>query len=160
MTIGTSDAGRLPAARHRVLVDQYYVPLEELVGLGTRDLQQRTDIARIYGESAALVTFLMQNEEGRYQEPLVEYLSAVYAGRADTATLAKATGHSLAELDGSRHTDSFNQIRLATAGNVFSIDRETPSTPNIVRRLHSKRNTIQCAIVCIIFLICFDLAQK
>jgi hypothetical protein len=41
----------------------------------------------------------MDGDEGRYREPLVTYLMAVYAGRDDANSLADATGVSAAELD-------------------------------------------------------------
>ena len=103
VTIGTSNAGRLPTARHRALVDHIYVPLGQLVRLGMTTLQQREDIAQIYGEAAALVTFFMQYEGCRYQEALVDYLRDVYAGRANAATLSKIVGKSYQQLDEELH---------------------------------------------------------
>ena len=41
----------------------------------------------------------MDGEEGRYREPLVVYLTAVYAGRDDRDSLSSATGMIHAELD-------------------------------------------------------------
>jgi hypothetical protein len=98
-TIGQSSAGRLPAARHRLLVDKYYVSVEELTRLGKDDLQRHSELAKLYSQSAGLAAFLMDGDEGRYREPLVTYLMAVYAGRDDANSLADATGVSAAELD-------------------------------------------------------------
>jgi hypothetical protein len=98
-TIGESSAGRLPAARERLLVEQFYVPLDELTRLGKDDLQRYPELAKLYSQSAGLAALLMDGDEGRYREPLVEYLSAVYAGRDKGQSISDATGRSMADLD-------------------------------------------------------------
>jgi hypothetical protein len=97
-TIGESSAGRLPAARER-LGDNYYVPLAELAKLGKSEMQRRPDVAKVYSESCGLAAFLIDGEHGRYREPLVRYLQAVYAGHDNDGTLADVTGRSYEELD-------------------------------------------------------------
>ena len=99
-TIGQASAGRLPAARERLLQDHYYIPLEQLTKWGRGDMQAQKDLGKIYSESSGLATFLMDGEQARYREPLVEYLQAIYAGKDDPQTLAKLTGRSYEELDG------------------------------------------------------------
>ena len=98
-TIGEADAGRLPAARERLIQDAFYVPLSELVALGKDDVQRRPDIAKLYSQSSGLAAFLMDAERGRYREPLVRYLNDVYAGRDNADSLSKATGMPNVELD-------------------------------------------------------------
>ncbi len=98
-TIGTPSAGRLPAARHRLLVNDYYVPLAELSSLGIKDFQRRTDLPRLYSQSAGLATFLMQFEQGKYRPALVQTMQLLYAGRDEPSTLADLTGQSFAKLD-------------------------------------------------------------
>jgi hypothetical protein len=98
-TIGEASAGRLPAARQRLLTDSFYEPLAELTRLGKDDLQRRPELARLYSQSAGLAAFLMDAERGRYREPLVRYLIDVYAGRDNERTLASATGVTYEELD-------------------------------------------------------------
>jgi hypothetical protein len=98
-TIGTPNAGRMPAAYERAVVDGTYVPLEELCGLGTTDLQRRPDIARLYTQSAGLATFFMHYRDGLYRPALMEFLRLVYAGRDKPTTLEELTGVSFAELD-------------------------------------------------------------
>ncbi|MEM8947200.1 MAG: hypothetical protein AAGD11_18650 [Planctomycetota bacterium] len=98
-TIGTPTAGRLPAAWHRRMVNDYYVPLAELSALGIQDFQQRNDLPRLYSQSAGLVTFLMQYESGKYRKALVETLQRLYTGRDRPSTLAQLTGQSFAALD-------------------------------------------------------------
>jgi hypothetical protein len=98
-TIGTPEAGRLPAARHRRVVDNYYVPLAELSALGITDLQHRDDIARLYSQSAGTASFFMDYEGGVYRKPFRELLALIYAGRDSADKLASLTGRSLSELD-------------------------------------------------------------
>jgi hypothetical protein len=97
--IGGPEAGRLPAARHRRLVDDYYVPLAELAGLGMVDLQHRPDIARLYSQSAGLAAFFMDYQDGVYRNAFRELLALVYAGRDAAYTLVKLTGKSFDQLD-------------------------------------------------------------
>ncbi|MGI9429853.1 MAG: alkyl sulfatase dimerization domain-containing protein [Bythopirellula sp.] len=98
-SIGTAAAGRLPAARHRRLVDDFYVPLAELSALGIKQFQARSDLPRLYSQSAGLATFLMQHNGGEYRPALVKTLQFLYAGRVQTSTLEGLTGRSFGELD-------------------------------------------------------------
>jgi hypothetical protein len=98
-TLGGANAGRMSAARHRLLVDKFYVPLAQLVALGMLDLQRDERLPRIYSQSSGLADFLMHGDHGRYREPLVEYLVAIYTGKADAGTLAELTGVDYATLD-------------------------------------------------------------
>jgi hypothetical protein len=98
-TLGGANAARMPAARYRLLQDGFYVPLAELVTLGMDRLQHDERIARLYSQCAGLSDFLMHDGGGRYREPLVRYLDAVYSGRATTRTLAELTGVSFETLD-------------------------------------------------------------
>jgi len=98
-TVGTPAAGRLPAARHRRLVDSFYMPLREFSALSARDLQRHDQIARLYSQAAGVTTFLMHYQGGLYRQALVQYLRAVYAGRDKPATLAEVTGRSFEQLD-------------------------------------------------------------
>jgi hypothetical protein len=98
-TIGEATAGRLPAARERLLKDGFYVPLSQLTAWGKDDLQRQPELARLYSQSAGLAAFLMDAEQGRFREALVQYLADVYAGRDDGRTLASATGVPYEQLD-------------------------------------------------------------
>jgi hypothetical protein len=98
-TIGESAAGRLPAARQRLLADGSYIPLVELTSIGQLELQGHPNLSGLYSQAAGLATFLMQADSGRFREPLVRYLSTVYAGRDNPATLEQLTGAPYDELD-------------------------------------------------------------
>jgi hypothetical protein len=106
-TIGEAHAGRLPAARERLKAG-YFVPLAELTQMGKDDLQRRDDIIVLYGEAAGVAAFLMDGENGRYREPLVKYLDAIYAGRDNDRSLAEAAETGYDELDSRyrRHMES------------------------------------------------------
>lgn len=99
-TLGGDNAGRLPAARQRLLVDNFYLPLAELTAMGRDDLQRHPNIARIYSQSAGLAAFLMHYDGGRYRDALVSYLDAVYSGKAAPQSLAEFAGRNYQQLDG------------------------------------------------------------
>jgi hypothetical protein len=98
-TLGGSNAGRVPAARHRLLTDDFYVPLSELVGLGMQQLQSDPRIQPLYSQSAGLADFFMHDGNGRYREPFVSYLTAIYRGRASERTLTELMGVNYETLD-------------------------------------------------------------
>lgn len=96
-TIATPEAGRLPAARRRLLDEGYRVPLAELVTLGKADLQGRTDLVPLYSQMAGQATWLMASPAT--QADFTRYLREVYAGQAEAATLSAVLGKTYAELD-------------------------------------------------------------
>jgi hypothetical protein len=98
-TVGTPDAGRIQAARHRRIVDNFYVPLAELDALGVLDLQQRPDIAPLYSQSAGLASFFIDGREGEYRRPFRELLRLIYAGRDKAGSLPELAGRNAGELD-------------------------------------------------------------
>ncbi|MEQ8208189.1 MAG: hypothetical protein RH917_00025 [Lacipirellulaceae bacterium] len=98
-SLGSPDAGRLPAAQHRRLVDKYYVPLRELSALGMVDLQSRKDLPQLYSQSAGLATFFLEYEEGKYRPVFRELLASIYAGRDEPNTLERVAGVSFETLD-------------------------------------------------------------
>ena len=63
-TLGGANAGRMPAARHRLQVDGFYIPLAESTQLGMLDLQRDERLPRIYSQSAGLADFLMHDGDG------------------------------------------------------------------------------------------------
>jgi len=98
-TVGGPDAGRVPAARKRLVEDGFHVPLGELCGLGRADFQADDRLASIYDELAGLADFFMNGRGGRHREAFVAYVARVYAGTADADTLARLCGTSYADLD-------------------------------------------------------------
>ncbi len=98
-TIGGVDAIRLDNARVRLLLDDFYVPLAELTAMGMEDVQRDDRIKQLYSQFSGLTYFFMFDQAGRFRDALVDYLSAVYAGRDRPATLAELTETTLEDLD-------------------------------------------------------------
>ena len=94
-TLGGRDAGRMPAARHRLLEDEFYVPLAQLVRIGMEGLQRDSRLPKLYTESAGLATFFMHDATGRYRDPLVRYLDAIYAGPSHHENAGRSDWHRL-----------------------------------------------------------------
>jgi hypothetical protein len=102
-TIGGIDADRLQYARYRALNEGFYVPLDQLVVLGRRALQEHAHIRRLYSQSAGLAGFLMDYQRGVYRSAVVDYLRTVYQGRDRAGTLANVAGVPLSALDKQYH---------------------------------------------------------
>lgn len=99
VTLGGPENIRVQAARHRLLVDDFYVPFAELTGYGRERLQRDERIAMLYSQSTGLAHFLMHADHGRHREAMVRYLGTVYSGRDRLSTLAEATGTTYDDLD-------------------------------------------------------------
>lgn len=98
-TVGGRDAGRVPAARERLVEDDFYVPLEELTAQGRKTFQADARLPQLYSQIAGLADFFMNGQRGRYREAFVEYLARVYAGTADPETLSRLCRQKYADLD-------------------------------------------------------------
>lgn len=98
-TVGGRDAGRVPAARNRLIEDGVHVPLAELAAMGRRAFQADARLVHLYDEVAGLADFFMNGHNGRYREAFVEYLSRVYAGSDQPDTLPRLCRRTAAELD-------------------------------------------------------------
>lgn len=88
-TVGGIENGRVPAARQRLLLDDYYVPLEQLTRLGRRDFQSRDDLPPLYSQISGLADFFMTGSNGQYREAFIEYLVRIYTGSANPDTLSR-----------------------------------------------------------------------
>jgi len=98
-TLGGIENGRVPAARQRLLEDNFYVPLEELTAMGRREFQADARLPEIYSQISGLADFFMNGQQGRYREAFVEYLVRIYTGTVDTETLWRLCKRSASELD-------------------------------------------------------------
>lgn len=98
-TVGGRDAGRVPAARVRLVEEGNHVPLAELMALGRTAFQADDRLPAIYDEVAGLADFFMNGRDGRYREAFLEYLARVYAGIDEPDTLPRICRRSAAELD-------------------------------------------------------------
>jgi hypothetical protein len=90
---------RLEAARYHLEKRDFYVPFEKLVRMGVRDIQTHPEIAKLYSQIAAMTSFLVHYDGGRYRDAVVKCLAAIYDGNQDPGLLARATGTDYAELD-------------------------------------------------------------
>lgn len=98
-TVGGVESGRLQYARRNALCVEFYVPLAELVAMGQSKVQEDPRIRRMYSQFGGLTHFLMDADDGRFREPLVNYLLTVYQHRDRRDTLSRLAGKSYEELD-------------------------------------------------------------
>jgi len=130
-TIGTASAGRLPAARHRRLIDDYYVPLAELSPMGTSDLQQREDLAQLYTQSAGLATFFMHYQDGIYRKQFGELLRLLYTGRDTPGKLSELVGVGYPQLD-RQYREFMEHLTMPPATHRTSPDGSPSLRANLV----------------------------
>ena len=97
--LGGFDNLRMQAARYRLLQQNFYIPLEDFASHGMDYFQNGEELPRLYSQAAALTTFLIHYDNGRYRDALVAYLTAVYTGQDLPNTLVRLTGTSYEELD-------------------------------------------------------------
>lgn len=97
--LGGFDDDRMEAARYRLVVDNFYVPLAEFTSYGMDDVRFDERIATLYSQAAGLTHFLIHYDGGRYRDALVDYLTAVYSGTDTANTLAQLTGTPYEDLD-------------------------------------------------------------
>ena len=98
-TVGGRQSGRVPAARERLLDDNFFLPLRQLSKLGRSALQNEPELPKIYSQLSGLADFFMNGERGRYRNAFTEYLVQLYRGTAEQETLWKLCGRSPEELD-------------------------------------------------------------
>jgi hypothetical protein len=89
----------VPAARERLVEDDFYVPLADLTAMGRKDFQSDARLPQLYSQISGLADFFMNGQRGRYREAFVEYLSRVYAGTADPETLSRLCKRKYPDLD-------------------------------------------------------------
>ena len=98
-TVGGRQSGRVPAARERLLDDNFFLPLRQLSKLGRSALQNQPELPKIYSQLSGLADFFMNGEGGRYRNAFIEYLVQLYRGTAEQETLWKLCRRSPEELD-------------------------------------------------------------
>lgn len=97
--LGGLEHGRAPVAVERLTLDGFYVPLEELCGLGRVAFQARPDLPQLYSQISGLADFFINAEQGRYREAFVTCLQRVYTGAARPDSLARLCDAEFEELD-------------------------------------------------------------
>lgn len=98
-TLGGRSAGRVPAARERLLDDGFFVPLRELCRLDRASLQNDPRLPQIYSQLSGLADFFLNGDRGRYRDAFLEYLIGLYRGTADSDTLWKRCDRTPEQLD-------------------------------------------------------------
>lgn len=98
-TLGGRTAGRVPAARERLLEDGFFIPLRELCELGRIDLQRDPRLPQIYSQISGLADFFLNGERSRYRDAFIEYLRLIYRGTARPDSLWKLCDRSPEQLD-------------------------------------------------------------
>jgi hypothetical protein len=102
-TLGGFEANRLQTARYHKYVNQFYVPLEKLLGYGQVELQNHPEIRSLYSQSAGLTHFFMTGNAGRYRKAFIDYLWELYRGSDQEATLSSLTSQTTMALDRQYH---------------------------------------------------------
>jgi len=100
IVLGSTRSGKLWHARQLARQNKL-MRLPDFVGLSVRQFQlsNPASLRLCYAQATALFHFLMEYDDGRYKEPLVEYIEDVYTGRAGRGVLARRLGESLHSLE-------------------------------------------------------------
>ena len=103
-SVGDPQHIRFRAARHRLLNDKYYVPLEEFSAQGLKAFQSDLkNISKNYSQASGLTHFFMHYENGRYRDALITHLREIYRVRRNkripVPKLDELTGVAFGDLD-------------------------------------------------------------
>ncbi len=99
MTTGGADADRLQYARYRKLSEGIFVPIDDLVKLGRKQVQQDPNIRQLYSQCAGLSHYFLHADEERLWHPFINYLTAVYRGVGQPETLRTEVNRSYEQLE-------------------------------------------------------------
>ena len=119
VTLGGFETRRLQYARIRRLRENFHVPMAQLSSLSLAQLQARTDIAKIYSQSAGMVHMLMDRDRGQGQQVVLEYMKAIHRRPTAPNVLEKMLGTTWAELD--KDYESYLKIDSATVGGHLTL---------------------------------------
>jgi len=115
ISVGSASYERFVAAQHRLLQDNFYVPLQVFSGLGKDEFQQHRNLPQLYSQASGLAHFLMHYRDGLYRDDLVSLLAAVYRPDLSDVTrvpsLEEITGVKFAVLD-QQYRDHMGNIRI------------------------------------------------
>ena len=102
-SLGNPQYIRFQNAQHRLLNDNYFVPLQQLCGKGMQNFQNDPSISKNYSQGAGLAHFFMHYDDGAYRDGFITYLSDIYSKnpnvRLKPRTLPQLTEVSFEKLD-------------------------------------------------------------
>ncbi|VAX38530.1 hypothetical protein MNBD_PLANCTO02-2730 [hydrothermal vent metagenome] len=90
LSVGNPKSLRLIAARHYLLKDKYYIPLQQFAAMGLQAFQADENILKNYAQAAGLSHFFMHYNNGEYRDAFIAHISQLYAPprrRRRTATV-------------------------------------------------------------------------
>ena len=97
--VGGLKSYRFVRAKERAAEPDGLLPIAELAGMGKKAFQRDANPAKLYTESAGLVSFLLHGEGGKYRASLLETLQLLYRGGESPELLEEITGVSYQQLD-------------------------------------------------------------
>ncbi|MHB8969133.1 MAG: hypothetical protein ACYC3X_04195 [Pirellulaceae bacterium] len=106
-SVGGVDANRLQYARYRYLNEDYYIPLEKLVGYGREQLQKDVNLPKLYSQCAGLTHCFLDVDHDQRMRSFISCLRTVYRGMGQLQTLSSALGTTYTELD-QQYRESLN----------------------------------------------------
>lgn len=106
INIGDPTHPRIYWARQKVVVEEYYIPMQRFTYMGKKEFQAapNNDILHAYySQAAGIVHFFMHYKSGLYRDALIEHLSQIYSPseriRVRPSSLEKLTGVPFPTLD-------------------------------------------------------------
>lgn len=129
MSLGDPNYIRFAGARYNLVMENYYVPLKEFMGMGMREFQGHPQLVKNYTQASGLAHFFMHYDDGRYREALVLHLSQIYSAnprlRTNVQGLDELTGVSADELD-HQYAEFQREVQREAA-----IAKENPASPKL-----------------------------
>ena len=100
IVLGSTQSGKLWYAR-QLARTRKLARLRDYVGMSRQRFQTTNEqsLRLYYAQATALFHFLMEYDDGRYREQLVEYIEDIYTGRGGRDRLARRLGKSLDALE-------------------------------------------------------------
>jgi len=99
VTLGGFDARRLQFARVRKLREGFFVPLEQLAYMSQTKFQQRSDIAALYSQSAGMTHMLMNEDHGKMQQKVTEFMKAMHKQNVKRGAFEKLMDKAFQQMD-------------------------------------------------------------
>ncbi|MBD3676559.1 MAG: DUF1570 domain-containing protein [Planctomycetaceae bacterium] len=103
VSIGDPNFIRFNNAMVRLVVDRYFVGLEQFTSLGQNEFQRQPELPKLYSQASGVVHFFIHAHDGAYRDDFGKFLAAIYSpqlrSERHVPTLNDLTGKSYRELD-------------------------------------------------------------